>query len=105
MLTFIKDDVIVTLLCVTGAHEEGLARPFLFLHYARGRSGIFQSEAVVGELGVVANGLQSNVLVVLPPGAFVEDEREREGWKEGRMNDQSLDRTIKSVHSSGSGFH
>lgn len=60
---------------------------------------------MVGELGVVANRLQSNVLVVLPPGAqrFVEDKRE--GQKEGTMNDQSLDRAVESVHSLGSGFH
>lgn len=56
---------------------------------------------MVGELGVMAHRLQCNVLIILPPGV----QRFGEGQRDGRMNEEALDGTVKCALSSGSSFH
>lgn len=60
---------------------------------------------MVGELGVMAHRLQSNVLIILPPGVQRFGEGQREGPREGRMNEEALDGTVKCALSSGSSFY
>lgn len=67
-LTFGEDDVVVALFSAAGAHEESLSRPLSFLHDALRRSSIVQDKSMVGNLGVVADRLQRDVLIILPPG-------------------------------------
>ena len=60
--------MVVTLFGAAGAHEEGLPRPLPLLHDAARGGRVVQDEPVVGDLGVVADRLQRDVLIVLPPG-------------------------------------
>lgn len=76
--------MVIALLHVAGTHEESLTGPLLFLHDTLGRSGVLHGKAMVGELGVMANGLQCDVLIILPPGVQRVSEgrgRQKEGTR------------------------
>lgn len=67
-LTFGEDDVVIALFSAAGAHEESLSGPLSFFHDTLWRSSIVQDKSMVGNLGVVADRLQCDVLIILPPG-------------------------------------
>ena len=60
--------MVIALFGAAGTHEESLSRPLFFLHNTLWRSSVVKDKSMVGDLGVMADRLQRDVLIILSPG-------------------------------------